>query len=330
MISTVAATVDVCAVPGAGNAACAAAGALAGAVGSALNPAAGLATSATTSIASAAFSAFGQMVFDTWWLFQAKVLTMWTAVPTPSAADLIAPGRAGNYLAWITQYVLVVSALLAAGRTVLARDARGLADFGRTLVLTIVVSALAVTVAAGLIRAGDAIAAALLPPGLATAFGGPAIPVHAALITTGGPAGPLLLGLLGTVTSLVQYFLLLSRNAILPVVVLALPVAAAAGGSSMGKAWFGRLVAWVLALALYKPVAAVIYAVVLGQARNADTATKALTALVGMFTAVLALPALLKLFTPTPAGGGGGGSGYGTGMAVGAAARAAASRGGPR
>ena len=87
-----------------------------------------------------------------------------------------------------------------------------------------------------------------------------------------------------------QFFVLLARNAVLPVVVLLLPLAAAAGGSPLGKAWFGRLAAWLLALAFYKPVAAVIYAVVLNQSRSADTFTKALTALVGMFAAVSPYP----------------------------------------
>jgi len=231
-------------------------------------------------------------------------------------------------VAWLTQYVLVVSALIAAGRTVLSRDARGLADFARTLVLTLVVSAVGVTAAAGLIRTGDAIAAALVDVDPADALGGPSTPVHAAVVAAGGPAGPLVLGILGCLAALVQFFVLLARNAVLPVVVLLLPLAAAAGSSALSRAWFGRLAAWLLALAFYKPVAAVIYAVVLSQARTADTFTKALTALVGMVAAVLALPALIKLFTPAAAGGGGQGGGYATGMAAGAVARAAASRGG--
>ena len=53
-----------------------------------------------------------------------------------------------------------------------------------------------------------------------------------------------------------------------------------------------------------------------------------LIALVGMFMAVLAMPALIKLFSPNPAGGGGGGGGYALGMAGGAAIRAAATKGG--
>jgi hypothetical protein len=313
---------DLCALPGLGAAGCAAAGALAAGGSS-------LAAGAVTSAASAALAPLADGLFDGWWALQAKVLTFWTAVPTPTATDLVGPGAARGYVAWLAQFVLVLSVLAAAARTILTRDARSLAEAARTLAVTILVSAAGIAAAVALIRAGDAIASALLDGSLAEALGADPQPFHAALIAEGGGAGvSLLLGILGALASLTQFFVLLARNAVLPVVVLLLPLAAAAGGSALGRAWFSRLVAWLLALAFYKPVAAVIYAVVLTQARTADTAMKALIALVGMFTAVLALPALIKLFSPNPAGGGGGGGGYAVGMAAGAAARAAASRGG--
>ena len=218
--------------------------------------------------------------------------------------------------------------LIAAGRTILTRDGRNLADAGRTVVATILTSALAITVAAALVRSGDAIANALLGDALAEGFGADPAPIGAALLAVGGPPGLMLLGALGFLASVVQFFVLLSRNAVLPVVIVLLPLAAAAGGAQVGRAWFGRLAAWLLALAFYKPVAAIIYSVVLVQARTADTAMAAITALVGMCMAILALPALIKLFTPSAAGGGGSGGGYAAGMAGGAAVHAATSRGG--
>ena len=69
-------------------------------------------------------------MFDAWWLMQAKVLTLWVATPTPTAARPRRTRARRRYVAWLTQYVLLVSLLLAAGRTILSRDARTLADFG--------------------------------------------------------------------------------------------------------------------------------------------------------------------------------------------------------
>lgn len=326
MTPTLAPALDLCALPGALGSGCAVAGALAGA---ATPGAAGaLAGGALASVGTAVIGQLADAMVLAWWMLQAKVLTFWTEAPTPTAADLVAPGSTRSWVAWLAQFTLITSVMIAAGRTILTRDGRNLADAGRTVVATILTSALAITVAAALVRSGDAIANALLADALVDGFGSDPQPISAALIAAGGPGGPLLLGILGFLASVIQFFVLLARNAVLPVVVLLLPLAAAAGGAQVGKAWFGRLAAWLLALAFYKPVAAVIYAVVLVQARTADTAMTALIALVGMVTAVLTLPALIKLFSPAPAGGGGGGGGYAVGMAAGAAVRAASSRGG--
>jgi type IV secretion system protein TrbL len=313
---------DLCAIPGLSSAGCA----VRSAVG-ALTPG-GLAGGAVGALGTSMLAQIADSFFNAWWLFQSKVLTFWTEAPTPGPADLVAPGSTRRWVAWLAQFALIISVLIAAGRTILTRDGRNLADAGRALVLTILTSALVVTVAAALVAAGDAIANALLGDALAEGFGADPAPIGAALLSVGGPPGLVLLGSLGFLASVVQFFVLLSRNAVLPVVIVLLPLAAAAGGAQLGRAWFGRLAAWLLALAFYKPVAAIIYSVVLVQARTADTAMAAITALVGMCMAILALPALIKLFTPSAAGGGGSGGGYAAGMAGGAAVRAAASRGG--
>jgi hypothetical protein len=317
---------DLCAIPGVavGCAAKAVAGAVtAGALPSPAGAAAGMATS----IASSMMESLAAGFFNAWWLLQSQVLTFWVDSPTPGPADLVAPGSTRGWVAWLAQFALIVSVLVAAGRTILTRDGRNLAEAGRAVVMTILTSALAVTVAAALVRAGDAIANNLLDAALLEGFMSAPQPAPAALATLGGPPGMLLLTLVGLLVSAVQFILLLGRNAILPVVIALLPLAAAAGGVQVGRAWFGRLVAWLLALAFYKPVAALIYSIVLVQARTADTALKVLTALAGMVLAVVTLPALIKLFTPSAAGGGGGGgAGYAAGMAAGAVVRATAAR----
>jgi len=303
--------------PGLSIAACAASSALGG-----------IASSAASAGASAVLGPVGDSMVGAWWSMQGKLMTFWTSAPTPTAADLVVPGSARGYVAWLSQLLLVFSILAAAARTMLSHDARSLGDAARTLALTVVVSAGGIALAVALVEAGDKIAAALLSDALAQSAAEGQSAVEGLVANGGGPGLSMLLGILGVLAALVQFFVLLARNAILPVVVLLLPLAAASGGTALGKAWFGKLTAWILALAFYKPVAAAIYAVVLTQARGADTVTKALIALVGMFTAVLAMPALIKLFSPNPAGGGGGGGGYAVGMAAGTAVRAASTRGG--
>jgi hypothetical protein len=266
----------------------------------------------------------GQALFDSWWALQAKVLTLWVHTPTPTEQDLAGPGHVRGYIAWLTGLVLLVSVLAAAVRTVLVRDGRSLADLGRTVALTLVVSGVGVAAAVALLRAGDAIAAALIDEQALVTSAGGASEVNAGLMASLGGAAPIILAILGLLASITQFFVLLGRDAVLPLVVVLLPLAAAAGGTVLGRAWFGRLAAWLLALAFYKPAAAVVYAVVLVQLRTADTGMRALTALAGMVAAILVLPALLRLFAPLTAGGGGGGGGYATATAAGTAARMAA------
>lgn len=323
MIATVAPAADMCTIPGLAVG-CAAKAILtipSGGAGSLVGGAAG-------SLIGSVFTELADGFFNAWWLFQAKVLTYWMDAPTPTPADLVAPGATRSWVAWLAQFALVVSVLVAATRTILTRDPRNLFDAAKAVVLTILASALAVTVAAALVGAGDAIAGALLDGALLEGFTSEAQPWPAAAATLGlGQAGTVILAVVGLLVSLFQFLLLLGRNAILPVVIVLLPLAAAAGGAQLGRAWFGRLAAWLLALALYKPVAAIVYSVVLVQTRTADTALQALTAITGMLLAVLTLPALIKLLSPAAAGGGGGGGLYGIGMAAGEAARHVARRG---
>jgi hypothetical protein len=219
-------------------------GMLGGAAGAAAGGAAG-------SLLAGMLGSLADGFFNMWWLTQAKVLTMWVNSPTPSPADLLAPGATRSWVAWLTQFALITSLLIAAGRTVLTRDGRSLADVGRTVVLTLLVSALAVGVAGALVRTGDAIANALLTASLIEGLRSDPQPWAAAAASLGGPPGMVLLGIVGFLVSIVQFFLLLARNAILPVVIVLLPLGAATGGSQLGRAWFSRLAAWLLALALY-------------------------------------------------------------------------------
>ena len=95
-----------------------------------------------------------------------------------------------------------------------------------------------------------------------------------------------------------------------------LPLAAAMSNTEMGMHWFKKAWAWLIAFALYKPAAAVVYAVafVLPGQQGINALMSGIMMLV---LAVLALPALLRFVVPaTAAVAGGGGM---AGLAAGAA-----------
>ena len=113
---------------------------------------------------------------------------------------------------------------------------------------------------------------------------------------------------------------MLFRNVMMTVLMVFLPTLAAASGTESGKQAFSKANGYLLAFVLFKPVAAVIYALGLrfvnspvGDKVNADDLTQAaIASLMGLailLLAALSLPALMKFLVPVAATGAGGFSG---------------------
>ncbi len=275
--------------------------------------------------------------------------TLWVGIGTPPVAD--AGGQPTGTVAFLQQNLLVfttglavLSTLLGAGRIVSHEHKSGqLRDLGRYLITYVLVSAAAAGAASVLIGGCDQMASWFIARasgqshfadhlanllGLATASTG-----HAA----GAPAG-FTVGLAGTVTTafiaivlgiiaflatVIQIMLMLVRGGMLVLLVGTLPLVAAFSNTEMGLQWFRKASAWLIAFALYKPAAAVVYAVAFDLAGQRG-ALALLDGVMMLTLAILALPALLRFVVPaTSALAGGGGAG---GMLAGAAGGAIAMR----
>ena len=130
----------------------------------------------------------------------------------------------------------------------------------------------------------------------------------------------IILGILAFIGSVVQIMLMLVRGGMLVLLVGTLPLIAAFSNTEMGLQWFRKASAWLLAFALYKPAAAIIYAVAFDLAGQ-QGALSLLDGVMMLLLAILALPALMRFLVPaTSALAGGGGTGA---MLVGAAGAAA-------
>ncbi|WP_280362798.1 hypothetical protein [Nocardia wallacei] len=136
----------------------------------------------------------------------------------------------------------------------------------------------------------------------------------------------LIIGLLGMLSMLVQLVMLVVRQALLVLVVAALPIAAAAGGTGPGSQAYKRMLAWALAFVLWKPVGALCYAIAFTAAGANDPAGQqdpqlVLLGLVLLLMVAVVLPALMRLVAPAVAtlGGGGGATAALAGGAVGIA-----------
>ena len=311
---------------------------LGGLVGGAVSSLAG---DAITALAKAVLGALGHAV--QW------ASTLWVGIGTPPVAD--GAGHPTGTVSFLQQNLLVLTTglavlctLIGAGRIVYhEHKAAQLRELGRYLVSYVLVSGAAAGAANVLIGGSDQMASWFINQasansnfadhlanllGLATAG-----TTHAA----GAPAG-FTVGLAGTVTTafiaivlgivaflatVIQIMLMLVRGGMLVLLVGTLPLVAAFSNTEMGLQWFRKASAWLVAFALYKPAAAIVYAVAFDLAGQ-QGALALLDGVMMLVLAILALPALLRFVVPaTSALAGGGGAG---GMLAGAAGGAIAMR----
>ncbi|WP_405493425.1 hypothetical protein [Nocardia sp. NBC_00511] len=148
------------------------------------------------------------------------------------------------------------------------------------------------------------------------------------------PGLVLIIAIVGLLGALAQIVLAIVRQGLLVVAAGVLPLAAAASGTSTGRSSYGKLLGWIIAFMLYKPVAAIVYMIAFTTAGNtddlsgtvnlpdADEAQRMLVAIVLLCSVAFVLPALMRLVTPAVAIVGSGGSGLAatTGTLVGIAA----------
>lgn len=150
----------------------------------------------------------------------------------------------------------------------------------------------------------------------------------------------IILGLVGIITSVMQIVLMVVRSGMLVILAGILPTTAAFTNTEMGKQWFQKTIGWTLAFILYKPAAAIVYAVAFrlvdGELSGANVLLNTITGIALMVVALVALPALMRFVTPMvgAVASGGGGMGAGAGAAAvaampsGARSLGAAGRGG--
>lgn len=260
-------------------------------------------------------------------LATAGVGTSWVRVNTPLLAS--EDGRAssvvaflGSEVAWVVAAIAVLSILIGAGRAAFNGSPEPLRELIKGLVtLTIVAGAGAAAIGL-MVTASDAFAQGVIDDALKDGDFGKTV---AAMLVPAGPGAPfavITLGLIAFLVSLLQMALLVFRAGVLVLLTGLLPLAFSAAGTETGRAWSRRYTTWLLALILYKPAAALIYAasfkLVASAAFSANGILKATVGVSLMVAAVLALPGLMRVLAPavTAVHLSGGSSGAATAAAV--------------
>ena len=284
----------------------------------------GVAGDAITAVAQAIAQAVGQAV--------KAVATLWVQVPTPNLTTTGgAPSDAVGYLQSHLYYysgAFAVAALLVAGAK-LAIDQRGegvrqIATLLLRLAVVTGMGVLAIDLAAA---AADQFSTWIISQSTNNTDFGANITALLGLTTlTGGAIGAMLvivLGLVAILASVIQILLMVVRGGMLVMLAGILPTAAAASNFEFGQQWFKKTTAWTLAFVLYKPAAAIVYAVAFRLAGDnvfsGNGLVSVITGLSLMILALLALPALMRFVVPavgTLASGSAGGVLAGAGLAA--------------
>ncbi|WP_280468159.1 hypothetical protein [Nocardia cyriacigeorgica] len=135
------------------------------------------------------------------------------------------------------------------------------------------------------------------------------------------PGLVLIIAIVGLLGALAQIVLAIVRQGLLVIAAGVLPLAAAASGMNTGKQSYQKLVGWIIAFMLWKPVAAIVYMIAFTTAGHVDELTstsglpdaeqaqRMLVSIVLLCSVAFVLPALMRLVTPAVAIVGSGGSG---------------------
>ena len=254
------------------------------------------------------------------------ISTVWVNTPTPALTD--STGTAVGTTAWVQHELLPVTGTLAVlgilvgGVRIALSERQGTdaREFAGWMITFSIASTAGVAFAAVIIEGCDALAGSLISQAVGSSDFGTQMAKSLGLVTqtvgsaTLNPAGGFLIGLASTgatamlaivmagaalIASLVEFGLMLLRGGVLVVLAGCIPLAAAYSNVPTGERWLRRIAGWIVALAVYKPAAAVIYAAAFMLAGGGGSAATALSGLMMLVVALLALPALLRLVMPS-------------------------------
>jgi type IV secretion system protein TrbL len=291
------------------------------------NIASGAVNDAITNLAKSIMEGMSQMV--------TTLSTFWVSMPTANLASqdgvTASPvvGFVNTELGYWTLALAVLSVILGGTRMIWEQRGAPLKDLLRSLLTLTLVSGLGLAVISILVIAADAFSASIIDR--ATDGKGFAHAMAILVMTNQTGVGVfilIILGLVGLLASLVQIVLMIVRGGMLVILAGILPTTAAFTNTEMGRQWFQKAIGWTIAFILYKPAAAIVYAVAfkLMGSSGGNVLLGSITGFALMIVALLALPALMRFVTPM-VGAVASGSGGGAEAAVGAMATGAVSMG---
>lgn len=280
--------------------------------------------------------------------------TAWTQVATPTVANCsyqggtytCAPasaasgGNAGAVafiqgdLHFITLFVGIAAIIVAAARMAFTQRGAPMRESLNGLIRLILTSGAGLAFLTIAARAGDVFSSWVLSSAPGSKGGDLAQATSLFNLSAGGAAFSgvafllLILAILAILATLIQLFLIIVRSVLLVVMAGMWPLAAAASMTEGGLSMFKKTTGYLLAFLLYKPAAAVVYALAFyligNPAAGQDPLVTEIEGVTLIVLATLTLPALLKFVVPAVSSAGGVSTGEalagGAALATGAAA----------
>ncbi|TFE31145.1 hypothetical protein E0F15_10225 [Frankia sp. B2] len=257
-------------------------------------------------VAEAIFDMFLEVVADrvadaVGWMVRMST-SWWVNVPSINLkGDVATIGMIRGFLLPIVVVMLVGGLMVQGIRLALERRVNPLVRAGRGLITYAVATGVGTTLIAALVNAGDAFSTWVLNTSTDNEFAERMTKILTLTGTHGGYLVLILLGLLAFLASFIQAVLMIFRDGAIPILVAALQLAAAGKMTSVTEGWFPRVTGWAAALVFYKPTAALVYATAFTLAGHGEDARTVFTGFTMIIMAVLALPALMRLFNWTVA-----------------------------
>ncbi|MDK6275957.1 hypothetical protein QP116_09490, partial [Pseudoglutamicibacter cumminsii] len=292
-------------------------------------------------LADSVISGFVQSLLEGAVTFVAQVSTFWMDTPSPDVNNA-AVASLRDDLSWYVAGFAILGFLVGLIKLVMSQDVKNSLIGLATPIVNMILAATAYGAGIGLLlTASDEFSKWIVE----RSTGGDVdltqmLTTSAVLVTSLGTAFLLFILLfLGAIMNLLfMYF----RDVMFLILAAFIVVLAAASGSEQGRQAWRKANGWLIALLLYKPVAAGIYSLgfrilVSGSAPEGEEATvpeamhSTLIALLILLLAALALPALVKFIVPAAGVGAGafsGGAALGAGVTIAAGAAVLAGAGG--
>ncbi|QXQ15796.1 hypothetical protein KV203_09025 [Skermania piniformis] len=256
-------------------------------------------------------------------------LVWWTKLPNERIADQDTLFQRINDYTYQAQILLLIASVILTGAR-LAEARRGAAmneaaESFRMYARVVFSSWMLTAVIVAATRVSDRFSAWLLDDATnGNARGIAELMVKTSKLQAFSPGLMLIIAVVGLFGALAQMVLAVIRQGLLVVAAGFLPMAAAASGMKTGRQSYDKLVAWIVAFLLYKPVAAVVYMIAFTTAGvvnedqplaglpDAVQAQRLLIGIVLLCSVAFVLPTLLRLVMPAVSVVGQGGSGLTT------------------